>query len=265
MRRATIIICFLTSVLVANSCIKNNRHEDESEKIVFLIEEVQPEAISAIPTKTLLNDASLKSPGSRLHVMDVLSGFTGTASWYANDLYINDEVEYEAGNPIWQYTSGRIYPWTTDGVHRFFGWLSFDINYPSLNALRPEDVGMTADYFFNTTLANNFSAANATLTIPALEMRADTTITPQYDFMYASTSNYIMPHTDNLPVRLQMQHLFSAISLRLLSETPEPVLIHDVTVIGLKNKKSAVINFDSTPTLTTHHSYRRQQFCPCSR
>ena len=200
----------------------------EDDQIVFTAE-------TGEASKALLTNNTLKTDGNRLHVLDVLTGFTGTASWMDGDYYIDEDVVYN-GRVIWDYYSGRTYPWTTDGLHQFYGWLSYD-----------SAMDLTADEFFGTTVKNGFSTAERTLSIPALEM---TTETDQFDFMYANTSGYPMPITENASVPLRMQHMFSAISLELRNESQDEILVHRVVINGLKNKKSAVINFVRNPATT---------------
>jgi len=188
-------------------------------------------------TKALLTDRTLKTNGNRIHVMDVLSSFSGTASWMSGNLYINDEIVY-AGKAVWDYYSGRTYPWTTDGTHRFFAWLSYDTA-----------LDQTADSFFGTTLSGAFDSSAKPLDIPAIEMNTQST---QFDFLYTSTANYTMPRTETTPIPLSMKHLFSAISLQFRNDSQDQILIHSVSIEGLKNKKSAQITFVGSPTLTTN-------------
>lgn len=242
-------------VLLLASCIKN-KPDNPYGTVEFFAEEAD-ESLSPA-TKGFLTDARLKTNTNRIHVMDVLTGFTGSATWYSNDLYINDEIVYD-GNTIWDFKSHRIYPWTVDGVHRFFGWLSYNATLLNEEALH-EEPGVTADSFFGATLANNFTKTNDvwSLSIPAREMNVDTIATPQYDFMYDNMdNNYIMPRTDLSLVRLQMSHLFSAISLQFYNESRDPVIVRSVEINGLRNKKSVVIPMDSSPVFTSHDSTAR--------
>lgn len=231
------VTCLLVLVGAALlSCGKQSQEDTPSEDGILFIAEEGP------ASKALLTNNTLKTNGNRIHVMDVLSGFTGTASWAEGNLetgglYINDDVVYD-GSVIWGYNSGRIYPWTADGGHQFFGWLSYDAA-----------MDLTADSYFGATLASNFNYTNRTLTIPAKEMRADT---EQYDFLYASTAYYMMPRISTDPVPLAMQHMFAAVSFQLKNESQDNILVKNVTITGLKNKKSAVISFvgGSPVTLT---------------
>lgn len=236
MKKNVLTYLLLSAVLMAFSCAKQPQDNSSSETgIVFQAEE------GTVSTKALLTDKALKTNGNRIHVLDVLSGFTGSASWAEGNLetgglYINDDIVYN-GSVIWGYNSGNVYPWTTDGGHQFFGWYSYD-----------QALDLTADSYFGTPLSNGFSVSDRTLSLPAKEMTTDT---PQFDFLYANTGYYLMPRTSTDPVQLTMQHLFSAISVRLYNESQDQILVKNVTITGLKNKKSAVINFVTEPELTT--------------
>ncbi len=190
-----------------------------------------------VTPRALLTNATLQTNGNRIHVLDVLEGFTGTASWMNGKLYIDDDVQY-TGNVVWGFRSGRLYPWTSDGAHQFFGWLSYDTA-----------LDLTADSFFGSAVAEGFSENERTLSLPALEMNTESS---QFDFLYANTSNYLMPATSTAPVPLMMQHLFSAVSLQFRNDSQDDIIIHSVSISGFKNKKSAVINFVSSSELTTH-------------
>lgn len=227
MKKAVLYI--LTVLALFPSCRKDRTEVPEKDRIQFSAEE-------GVTPKALITGTTLKTVDNRLHVLDVLTGFTGTASWMSGDYYIDDDVVYN-GAVIWGYQSGRIYPWTTDGSHQFYSWLSYDKN-----------LNLTADTFFGATIKNGFSAANRTLSIPALEM---TTETEQFDFLYANTSAYPMPRSDASSVPLSLQHMFSAISILLQNEAQDEIIVHRVVVEGLKNKKSAVLSFVRPPETTT--------------
>ena len=235
MSTRTFTYLLLAASLAAFSCRKSPVPDVEKQDgIRFVAEE-------GVTSKALLNNTTLKTVGNRVHVLDVLSGFTGSASWAEGDLetgglYINDEIVYD-GSVIWGYGSGFVYPWTADGGHQFFGWLSYDV---SLN--------LTADARFGTTLADGFSVSDRTLAVPSLEMRVDDV---QFDFLYGNTAYYLMPRTSTDPVSIPLQHLFSAISLQIKNESNDEILVKNVTVTGLKNKKSAVVSFVGTPSYTT--------------
>jgi hypothetical protein len=186
-------------------------------------------------TRALLTDATLKTNGNKVHVIDLITGFTGSASWMSGNKYIDDDVVY-SGAAVWGYDSGRIYPWTTDGTHQFFSWYSYDTA-----------MNLTADSFFGSSVAAGFNTETRQLAIPAKELNTES---PQFDFLYANTANYLTPHLGTDPVPLRMQHLFSALGILLRNESQDEILVHSVSITGLKNKKSANITFVGEPETT---------------
>ena len=119
-------------------------------------------------TRAMLDSAALNSANNRLRIIDVLTGFTGTATgWSAqNPYYINDTLVFR-GNPVWDYGSGRIYPWTADGTHKFFSWLHYD-----------SALGMYDTDFFGA--GTSYDASSCVLTLPQKAMVKGT---PLFDFL----------------------------------------------------------------------------------
>lgn len=218
----------MSALLAVTSCKKDVTTGFRDTGIVFKAQE-------ASATKALMDNAALQTNGNRLHVFDQLTGFSGTASWLDGDsYYIDEEISY-SGNPIWDFSSGRAYPWTTDGEHLFFGWLCYD------NNLRK-----TETQFCNPS----FNKATKTMSIPVKEMNLET---EQFDFMYSDVVLIdAAERTSNDPVALQLNHLFSAFEVTLNNTSGNTVLLKSVKITGLKNSRSATIAFDSAkPTVTT--------------
>ncbi|MBR4808711.1 MAG: hypothetical protein IK031_00335 [Bacteroidales bacterium] len=225
MRRRTAYL--LLALLTVFSCEK--KPEVAGESISFSPQE-------APVTRALMDDNALKTNGNKLHVLDALSGFTGSASWMGDGPYYIDEEIVYSGSPIWDYTSDRLYPWTTDGTHEFFSWLSYD-----------SGLDLTDSGFCGAT----FAPATRTLSIPTpLEMN---TSTPQYDFMYSGVNTIAAAdHVPGTSVDLQLQHLFTALNLTVKNTSHNTILLKTVTLTGMKNKRSASIAFTSAnPTVTT--------------
>ena len=198
--------------------------------------EIAAREVSA--TKAMMDDAALKTVGNKLRICDVLTGFTGTVSWMDenNPYYINDEIQYN-GNPIWDYLSGRKYPWTTDGSHLFFGWLSYDTA-----------LSLTPDSFFGN--GYGYNASTKVITIPTKEMN---TFTDQLDYMYSNVQFIdAADHVAGQSVNLELNHLFSALKLTLNNTSENTVYLKSVTLKGMKNSRSATIAFNAQqPTVTT--------------
>lgn len=227
MRKAYLFLLIVSAAVL--SCEKEKTGLVESQPITIFVGE-------DTSSKALLNDAGLKTNGNKVHVIDLLTGFTGKASWMSGNKYIDDDIVY-SGTQIWGYNSNLVYPWTSDGTHQFFAWLSYDTS-----------MNLTADTFFGSSVAAGFDPSTRQLSLPAKELNTES---PQFDFLYGNTVNYIMPRTETGPVPLPMQHLFSAVGILLRNESQDQILVHSITISGLKNKKSAVATFVGYPATTT--------------
>ena len=240
--KTTILIIALLAVV---SCSKRAKEEDTPEVPVEYITFAPQDEVS---TKSLFNNSELRTLGNRLHVMDILSDFSGSVSWVDENhpYYIDEELicpdpeEVEEDNPVWEYASGKQYPWTADGTHQFFAWLSTDISQT-----------LTADAFFATQTPIVLSdPTNRQLTIPIKEMNRSTA---QFDFIYSGiTSIDAAARTVNAPVALEFFHLFSGMNLTMNNTSENTIILKSVTLTGMKNKRSATIRFTSAiPTVTT--------------
>lgn len=188
-------------------------------------------------TRAMMGDTELHTTGNRLRVFDVLTGFTGTATgWSAqNPYYINDTLVY-AGNPVWSYGSNRTYPWTADGTHKFFSWLRYDTT-----------LGMYETDFFGAGVSYNTSTH--VLTLPQKAMLNDT---PVFDFLYSDVvTQPAQTHTANTPISLRMHHLFTALNLSVQNTSGNTVKLKKVTLVGMKNKRSATIDYSTATTLVS--------------
>ena len=232
------IVYLLCAALAFSSCCKDKKVGNDG----FKDDEIAFSPMEVGATKAMMNDSDLKTVGNKIRVFDVLEGFSGNVSWMDenNPYYINDEIVYN-GNTVWDYVSGRKYPWTTDGSHLFFGWLSYDTA-----------LSLTPESFFGNGFA--YDASNQVISIPTKEMNGSTT---QFDFMY-SNAEYLdaANHVAGQPVNLTLNHLFSALKLTLNNVSENTIYLKTVTLKGLKNIRSASVAFDANiPTVTTaNHS-----------
>lgn len=174
-------------------------------------------------TKAMLNDADLKEVGSKIQVYDLLTGYTGTTieGWNpATDPYINEEIIYN-GVEVWKYASDGIYPWTANGTHTFFGYLTYD---------KKSDLPIPV----TPTLSGN------TLSVPAITFTPAST---QFDFLYSDAVVRNAAEKNYSVVPLVLKHLFTALSVEVESKTDTKVRLHSIDFEGLKNKNSATITF----------------------
>ena len=121
-------------------------------------------------TKVLMDNDDLHYNGNKIQVYDILTGFDGQITGFTDGgAYINEVITYDntKSQTIWQYPTGRLYPWTATGTHKFFGWLTYDAK-SSLN--------------LTNLVTPTLNTTNLTLTVPEI---AFTTATDQFDFMYS--------------------------------------------------------------------------------
>ncbi|MBQ7640714.1 MAG: hypothetical protein IJS91_06990 [Bacteroidales bacterium] len=188
-------------------------------------------AVNAGPTRAMMDSTALNSTGNKLRVFDVLTGFSGNVSWMSaeNPYYINDSLVF-AGSPVWNYGSSRTYPWTADGTHKFFSWLHYD-----------NTLGMYEEEFFGA--GTSYNASTQVLTIPQKVMDAST---PLFDFMYSDVITVpAQTHKANTPISLKHHHLFTAMNLEVQNTSGNTVYLKRVTLVGMKNKRSATIDYSA--------------------
>lgn len=181
-------------------------------------------------TKAMLNDADLKTNGSKIHVYDLLSGYTGVTfeGWNPNTPYIDEEIIYD-GNVVWKYASEGVYPWTATGTHKFFGYLTYDKKSDLTNPVTP-------------------TLSGTTMTVPSITF---TPASAQFDFLYSDMVTRDAATKDYSVVPLTFKHLFTALSVEVESKTDTKVRLKSITFAGLKNKNTASIAF-ATPSEVTY-------------
>ena len=192
-------------------------------------------------TKAMLNDADLKTNGSKIHVYDLLSGYTGVTfeGWNPNTPYIDEEIIYD-GNVVWKYASEGVYPWTATGTHKFFGYLTYDKKSDLTNPVTP-------------------TLSGTTMTVPSITF---TPASAQFDFLYSDMVTRDAATKDYSVVPLTFKHLFTALSVEVESKTDTKVRLKSITFEGLKNKNSATIAFASPSEVTLGTSSVDGSFFP---
>ena len=232
MKNTPLIPIFLAVILTA-AC-----HKDEPKNVGLLSDNIN---LSATLTKGMLNRTDLLTNGTKVHIVDILRDFDGKvngSSWTSGDNYIDDEVVY-GGSTVWQFASGTLYPWTVTGTHIFRGWLSYDAKANGL-------AGLAASSLFG----NGLTYANEELSVPATELNTNS---PQFDMLYSGNVLRDMSESPRPTsvVPIQLQHLFSSLSMYIVNSSVDNVKVTAVSTTGLQNKKSAVVDFQHTPTYTT--------------
>ena len=253
-----------------------------SEKIDPVIDPDGPEIRFSVEqaeagTKGLINPTTpasgttpavpgLAVQGTQLHVVDILSGFTGTVTGHSPAAdgavrYIDGTLQYTSSTAgqkdetLWQFVDAgapAYYRWTKKGTHKFFGWLVKD-NTTSASPL-------TAAGFFGSepTLTETTSGTTVTrtLSVPAVTFTKDS---PQFDFMY---SDIVSRNAETGPytyIPLNMNHLFTALAVEVSNQTGEAISDLSVKFTNFQNGRSATIDYSGegsatgvavTPTLT---------------
>lgn len=188
-------------------------------------------------TKGMINENDFNKAGNQLHVYDFLS-------YNANEVkYIDNTITATTVESAikWQFPDNKEYEWTRTGAHKFFGWFAFDANSDLVPfSIFGEDPAM--------------DDTEKILTIPSTGMLTMNFSTPQFDFLYSNVITRTMDGqtSSHLPVDLEMDHLFSAISIGAENNIKSSITIDNVTIQGLYNTQSAVVDFSGDDTEVTY-------------
>ena len=178
-------------------------------------------AMEAGNTKALLDATTFETPGNQIKIYDYYS--EGSIN---DGYYIDDKIECVTSG-LWPFVE-ESYKWTTDGVHKFFGWLERDIN-GSLTT-----TGLFGENF-------KFNEENKVLTIPTTTLAQKS---PQFDFMYSDIHERDLndsPYFTAVP--LEFSHLFTAFKVTAANYSSNDVYLKKVSIKGLKNTRNASINY----------------------
>ena len=177
-------------------------------------------AKEAVRTKGLLDAEKFAYPGSQLRIYDYYTPTSGDPYYY-----INGGIA-ESDGTMWPFKES--YRWTTDGVHKFFGWLEQGDN-------------LKINQLFTPTFEDQ------TLTIPETtigQTGTGQTGTAQFDFMY---SDIHVRDLNNSPyftaVPLEFSHLFTAFKITTANYSSNDVWLKKVSINGLRNTKGATIDY----------------------
>ena len=226
-----LVSCLLLSV----SCSKR------ATDIPLTSNEITFEA-STLITKGILDNTLLHTEGTQIKLYGYCNG---DEIWNTeNELMSNTKLVMKEVNglPEWQifhkdatsFTEENQlhFHWLQSGLFRFYGWLIYDkksdtqipldITHDSENhTLRIEDV-IDKDY-------------------------------EQFDFVYSdvATRSVSSPIQSGGPfevVSMEFKHLFSAFSLGAINTTDKPITINSITIEGIHDVGSAVIDFGGNAT-----------------
>lgn len=176
-------------------------------------------------TKGLLGSADLNTTGTRVAVVDYLTGFEGTFDGASGDLvYFDDAVVYGSG--AWNFVSGSLWQWTRTGTHNFFGWLEED----AISGLNSNVYGTSSDRV-------RFDRTTKAFTIPSITFTKDT---PQFDLCYSDWVSVNTASRTSNDVILPLHHAFMGLSVYITNKSADRITIQSVQFNnGFKNTKAA--------------------------
>lgn len=189
-------------------------------------------------TKSLLDAETFETVGNQIKIYDYYTNGSAQSDGY----YFNDLIQCaSAGN--WPFVEGG-HKWTSDGIHKFFGWMIDDVNETEL---------------FTPT----FTESTKVVTIPTTTLSPTTA---QYDFMYSNIhERNLNTEPDYSVVPLEFNHMFTAFNIAGKDVALyNDYIIDYVELTGMVVTNSATIDYSVAgpdPTLTygtgvTGNAYR---------
>ena len=216
---------------------------------------------SEVPTRTLLHPSDINTAGTSLTLYGITTKadgqssaiFNGYVAKYPDASSSSDPTSGNGNNngkvvrmvswELWQKSSDPSVSdtkvdaplWDNNLDYTFYSWLQEDKkNSKSLDAFFP-------GYVYDTDTKK--------LSITARQMPLDDS---GFDFCYSDVVTRKAGGADFSPVNLKMNHLFASFSLTASNYTSGEIEITGVKLYGLKNKKSATIEFDANEDGTTN-------------
>ena len=204
----------LLTLLVAAAC---GCHKDDSN---FTDMPITMSLTEAGSTKALLDATTFETPGNRIKIYDYYSAGSNETGYY----YIDDVIKCSTPG-LWPFEK-ESYKWTTDGIHKFFGWLVDDVRLNNEKEL----------------FTPAFNEGTKVLKIPTTTLGQDT---PQFDFMYSDIHERNLnnnPYFTAVP--LEFSHLFTAFKITAANNSSNDVWLKSVRVVGLKSTRGATLNYN---------------------
>lgn len=236
MQRHLKYICVVCAVLLAASACVKTEPDPSVDSEILLHADVSE-------TKALLEESTLNTEGNRIMVYDIFKDVNSSTS----SAFISTNAKKTSAG--WQFVdpsdNPMTYYWTLTGTHKFYSWLSQDVNMP-VSSDTPEE-------FFGAGFSYNPSTYK--LTIPQKAIYGDS---PQFDFLYSNIITRQMGVANSKsPVDFDFRHLFTAFSVGINNTTSSPVTIKEFKVIRLNNSASATINFSDGSVSIPEASYKQ--------
>lgn len=195
-------------------------------------------AYEAGSTKALLEENTFMASGNELCIYDYYTPVSGTPYFYI------DGATAQSNGSTWPFTGTNKYEWTQDGTHKFYGWMVTDNSNSTL--LNVKKLFGTAENVLP------FDKVTQTLTIPQTTLAQDS---PQFDFMYSGITPREPAIEGFAPVSIPFWHLFTAFKITVTNRSHNKVTLKSVTIQGLKNNGSAVIDYQGKAPSVTYTAY----------
>lgn len=223
-------------------------------------------ATEAGTTKAMLDQTTFQTDGNRIMVYDIYTPAGSTTSEQYIKAVAGPDVPsnspFHEDGKTWPFadyrdftqgiTTPESYNWTSDGVHKFFGWLVKDANMSAdLNPNNSMPYN-TPDGFFGGTLNLN-SNYRYEIPAPKVGLHYDT---PQFDFLYSDiVVRNLNSNPDYSPVQLTFNHLFTAFSIGAANNTDSDIVITAFELVNLYNSAAAKIDFSGNEVSVTYEEY----------
>lgn len=254
MKNFKYILAAAAIVVAGQAC--SNKDLSEAEHVIRISSGF---AAGGGPSKALLESDDLLSIDTKVKVYALatdsesaavdIQGYTknGTQDIVGNTKLNDGQILgfYGAGTGTagWQFDNGgEFYKWNNEHDYRFFGWLDTD---GSSNLDPGTSSKLNATGFFG----NGFSYSDGVLTVPAKTMGL---VENNLDFAYSDVILRKRGNADYSDVTLPLHHIFASFSISARNYTKEPVYIEAVLIHGLRDGKSASIDFTGDNTAVTY-------------
>lgn len=193
-------------------------------------------------TKALLETDDLLTAGTQVKVYgfatDDLTGHLedGTPVATPTKLNLGQTIQYGGTPAKWAFVgnNNELYQWKYNQDHKFFGWLAKDAKS-----------NIEAGTFFGS----GFTFSSNVLAIPTKEMGISAT---NLDFAYSDIITRSKSSADYSTVDLSLYHLFASFSLSATNYSTKQVTIKKIELHGLRDSKSATINYSGTSVAVTY-------------
>lgn len=173
---------------------------------------------TGIETKAFMNSEDINVAGNGMCIW----------GYEDNNAFISGvESAYDAAKG---WVLDKDYHWTDGKNYAFFSYLTKDKDGHTGPAV---------------------SMSSRTLTVPARAFDFNATDN-DFDFCYSDVVYRPASNADHSVVNLNLKHLYTAIAFSAHNYTGSEITVKEISLVGLKNKKSASINFANSGAVVTY-------------